>query len=247
MILRGNGIDQLTAGILGVAGHKADLVIARNGAQQVEQIGKIRLFFQTFAIAVYVLAQQGDFFIALLYQRFELCQNIRRGAAALAPAHIGHNAVGAEIIAPVHDGQPGAEAGITPDGQLLHHGVALDRGFQVALAAGAQLIHNMLLLRHAAAYPDDQAGVLFLQLFQRADIAEHALFRMFAHSAGIEQDQICLLDGITDAEADVHQHAAYLLTIVHVLLAAIAAHIGKGRGIISLGDDGGGIRVMGIG
>ena len=105
----------------------------------------------------------------------------------------------------------------------------------------------MLLLRHAAAYPDDQAGVLFLQLFQRANIAEHALFRMFAHSAGIEQDQICLLDGITDAEADVHQHAAYLLTIVHVLLAAIAAHIGKGRGIISLGDDGGGIRVMGIG
>ena len=273
VILRGNGIDQLTAGILGVAGHKADLVIARNGAQQVEQIGKIRLFFQTFAIAVYVLAQQGDFFIALFHQGFELCQNIRRGAAALAPAHIGHNAVGAEIIAPVHDGQPGAEAGITPDGQLLHHGVALDRGFQVALAAvqalhqhggqavnavhaehqihiriaGAQLIHNMLLLRHAAAYPDDQAGVLFLQLFQRADIAEHALFRMFAHSAGIEQDQICLLDGITDAEADVHQHAAYLLTIVHVLLAAIAAHIGKGRGIISLGDDGGGIRVMGIG
>ena len=56
-----------------------------------------------------------------------------------------------------------------------------------------------------------------------------------------------MLSRPTDAEADVHQHAADLLAIVHVLLAAIAAHIGKGRGIIGLGDDCVGIGVMGIG
>ena len=57
VILRGNGIDQLTAGILGVAGHKADVVIARHRAQQVEQIRKVHLFFQTLAVAVDVLSQ----------------------------------------------------------------------------------------------------------------------------------------------------------------------------------------------
>ena len=39
--LGGDGINELMAGVLGVAGHKADVVIAGHGAQQVEQVGEI--------------------------------------------------------------------------------------------------------------------------------------------------------------------------------------------------------------
>ena len=134
VILRGNGIDQLTAGILGVAGHKADLVIARNGAQQVQQVGKIHLLFKALAVAVDVLAQEGDFLVSLGHQLLELCQNGGRFTAALPPADIRHDAVGAKVIATVHDGQPGAETGVPPDGKFLDHGVAFLGLFQVALA-----------------------------------------------------------------------------------------------------------------
>ena len=63
--LCGDGVDQLMAGILGVAGHKADLVIAGYRAELIEQVGKIDLFVQPLAVAVDVLPQQGDFLIAL--------------------------------------------------------------------------------------------------------------------------------------------------------------------------------------
>ena len=56
-----NGVDQFMAGILRVAGHKADLVIAGHSAEQIEQISKVHLFLQALAVAVHVLAEQGDF------------------------------------------------------------------------------------------------------------------------------------------------------------------------------------------
>ena len=37
----------------------------------------------------------------------------------------GHDAVGAEIVATVHDGQPGAELALAPDGDVLHDHRAL--------------------------------------------------------------------------------------------------------------------------
>ena len=54
--LGGNGVDQLMAGILGMAGHKADLIIARHSAQHIQQVGKIHRHFQPLAVAVYILA-----------------------------------------------------------------------------------------------------------------------------------------------------------------------------------------------
>ena len=80
-----NGIDQLVAGILRVAGHKADLVIAGYGAEQIEQISKVHLFFQALAVAVHVLAQQSDLLVSSFHQPPELRQDIA-GLAALPPA-----------------------------------------------------------------------------------------------------------------------------------------------------------------
>ena len=95
---------------------------------------------------------------------------------------------------------------------MLNNGVALVRIFKVAFAAlqplcqhggqpvdpihtkhqidirvaCPQLVHDMLLLRHAAANADDEPRIFFLELFQRADVAEHPLLCMLAHRTGVE-------------------------------------------------------------
>ena len=270
--LCGDGVDQLMAGILGVASHKANLIIAGHRAEHVQQVGKIDLFVQPLAVAVDILTQQGDLLIALRHQLLKLRQNGGGFAAALPPAHIGHDAVGAEVIAAVHNGQPRAEARIAADGHFLDHGVALGRGFQIALAAAhtlrqhggqtvdavhaehqiniwvalTQLFDNMGLLRHTAADADHQAGVLLLELFQCAHVAENALLGVFAHGAGVEQNQVGVLDVITQTVADILQNTADLFTVVDVLLAAVAAHIRQRRRFVVGSQRLGGVLVVGI-
>ena len=229
--------------------------------------------FQPLAVAVDVLAQEGDFLIALLDKLPELRQNCGGLAAAFPPADVGHDAVGAEVVAPVHDGQPRAEAGIAADGQFLDHGVALGGLFQIALAladalgqhggqpvnavhakdkvhigvALAQLFDDVLLLGHAAADADHQTRVLLLELFQRADIAENALFGVLTHGAGVEQDEVGVFDIVAQAVADILQNALDLLAVVDVLLAAVAAHIRQRRCLIERRQRLGGGIVVGVG
>ena len=256
--LSGNGVDQLVAGILGVAGHKADVVIAGHRAQQVEQIGKVHLFFQTLAVAVDVLSQQCDLLIACLHKTAELGKDITGLAALFAAAHIRHDAVGAEVVAAVHDGQPCAELALTPDGDILHDDRALGGLHQHTLMllqllgnelrqgvdavhaehkvhigiALAQLFHHVLLVGHASAQADDQARLFFLESLQGTYVAEHTLLGMLTHGAGVEEDQVGILGLIAQAIADVHQHALDPLAVVHVLLTAIAVHKGQRRRII---------------
>ena len=257
-----------------MAGHEADLVIAGDPAQQVEQVGKVDGVFQPFAVAVDVLPQQGDLLVTGLHQAAELGQDRVGFTAALPPADVGHDAVGAEVVAAVHDGQPGPEAGVPPDGQVLHHRVAGAGLLQIppALAeplgqhggqavdavhpehqvhigvAAAQFVHDAGLLGHAAADPDDQLRVAGLELFEGAHIAEDPLLGMFPHGAGVEKDQVGLFQGVGQAEAHVLQHAADLFAVVDVLLAAEAVDISHGRRVrVGGGDHRRGGRVMGVG
>ena len=206
-------------------------------------------------------------------QLLELGQDGGWFTAALPSADVGHDAVGAEVITTVHDGQPGAEAGIAADGHFLDDGVALLGVFEVALAAAdtlgqhggqavdavhaedqvdvgvalAQLLHDVGLLGHAAANADDEARVLLFQLFQRTYVAENTLLGMFAHGAGVEKDEVGMLNVIAQAKADILQNALDLLAVIDVLLAAVAAHIGQGRRIVKRGQHLGGGFVVGIG
>ena len=90
----------------------------------------------------------------------------------------------------------------------------------------------MLLLRHTPANPDHQLRVLLFQLFQGAHIAEYPLFCVLTNGAGIEQNQIRLFHVIAHAKAHVHQYAADLFAVVHILLAAKAVHIRQRRCIL---------------
>ena len=217
------------AGVLRVAGHEADVVVTRHGAQQVEQVGEVDLFFQALAVAVHVLTQQGDLFVACFHKAAELGQDVAGLAALFAAAHIGHDAVCAEVVAAIHDGQPGAELALAPDGDVLHDDRALGRVQQHALVllqllgdelrqgvdavhaehkidvgvALAQLFHHMLLVSHAAAQADDKAALFLLETLQRAHVSEHALLGVLTHGAGVEQDEVGVFDIVAQAVADI--------------------------------------------
>ena len=59
------------------------------------------------------MAQQGEFLVALFNRGFNFLNDIFHAAAALTPAHIGHDAVGAEIIAAIHNGNPSRKGALT--------------------------------------------------------------------------------------------------------------------------------------
>jgi len=99
-----------------------------------------------------------------------------------------------------------------------------------------QLVHNMLLVCHAAAQADDQPRLFLLQGFQRAHIAKHTLFGVLAHRTGVEQDQIGILRFITQTVTDVHQNTLDPLAVIYILLAAVAVHERKRRGIVHIGN-----------
>ena len=224
-----NGVDKLARGVLGMARHKPDAVIAGNSVQHAQQRGKGDVFRQALAVGVHILAQQSDVLVALGHKLPELPQNIRAGTAALSSAHIRHDTVRTEIIAAVHDGKPGAERGIPPDGHILYDLAALGRHAQHAFARGQlftqdvgqridavdaehnvherivlfEFFHDLLLLGHASGYRDQQLGVRLFQALKRADVAENALLGVLAHRAGVEHDQVRVLGPCGQAEADI--------------------------------------------
>ena len=51
---------------------------------------------------------------------------------------------------------------------------------------------DRLFLRHAAAYAENKFRLLGLQMLQMSELAEHFVFRILAHGAGIEQNDIGL-------------------------------------------------------
>ena len=115
----------------------------------------------------------------------------------------------------------------------IHIGVAL-----------AQLFHHMLLVGHATAQADHQAGLFFLQALECTHIAEDALLGVLTHGAGVEEDKIGVLRLVAQAVADIHQHALDALAVVDVLLAAVAVDEGQRRGVVCAAHQFGGGGVM---
>ena len=131
------GRDQLVGQILGMARHEAD---ARNlqPVEAIEQIGELRA---AAAIGVDVLSQQRDLLHARVPQAQRLLEHGLRLAGALPAADIGHDAVGAEVVAAVHDVHEGAEAALARLGQTLDD-----------LAVGLNHLHHR---RAVAQYADN--------------------------------------------------------------------------------------------
>ena len=236
--------DEPLGEILGVRRHEAHAELALHGGDRVEQGGEVGL---AVAVGVDVLPQKGDLLIPRRHERAHLFQNFLPRAALFPSAHIGNDAVGAEIVAAVGDVHPcvgiaraerlGAVLRLRPVREkghdLLFAALALDEGGQLRnvvrseydVDEGEFLYEQRrlpLLLRHAAAHGDEHPLFLPLELFKGADVAERVVLRILADAAGVEYDDVRLLDGRLFGISRPAQEPRDLLRFVHVHLAAVS-------------------------
>ena len=178
------------------------------------------------------------------------------GLPALLPApHVGHDAVGAEIVAAVHHRDPGPGIPVPADGDALQdllpfaapeeHPLGLgevgaehlrqtvdDVGAKDDIHKGIalfQALRHVLLLGHAAAHGDDNRRPAALDVLQSAHVAEHPVLRVFPHGAGVEENEIRVLGTVCKGKTHFSQQALDLFPVRHILLAAVGTHIGQRR------------------
>ncbi len=166
------------------------------------------------AVGVDVLAEQGHFAHALCDQRLHLGDHLRERAAHLLAARVRHDAEAAITAAAFHDRDEGRRA----LGSRLRHAIELldlrERDVHLRLARRVQrrnhrrqsvdglraehqvherrTLENALafLARDAAADADDETWLAALQQPPLAEVREDLLLRLFAHRAGIQQDDV---------------------------------------------------------
>ena len=181
--------------------------------------------------------------------------------AALPAAHIRHDAVGAEVVAAVHDRQPALEGAVTLDGNALielfvvvsalKHALAVDERAVKQLGkmvkrmgaenqsdkrkAVVDAVGDMLLLHHTAAQRDQNLRMLPLEIFQCADVAEHPVLRVLSDSAGVEQNEVGVIGRIRKGKARFCQHTLDFFAVGDILLTAVGADI-RQRNITALAD-----------
>ena len=99
-----DGLHELDGDVDRVGGHEADPLHAGDCVESVEKIvEKAVPFGLVFAVAIDVLAEQGDLFIALIDELFALFDDAFWGAGDFLAAGIGDDAIGAEFIAAADD------------------------------------------------------------------------------------------------------------------------------------------------
>ena len=84
-------------------------------------------------------------------------------------------------------------------------------------------VGDMLLLHHTAAQRDQNLRMLPLEIFQRADIAEHPVLRMLADGAGVEQNEVGVIGRIRKGKARFCQHTLDFFAVGDILLTAVGA------------------------
>lgn len=103
-----DGFDELLAEVSGVGGGVADALDAGDFRDFPEKLGEGDVAFEeVFAIAVDGLAEEGDFLGAEVGELLDFFEDFDGGSTALAAPGAGHDAVGAELIAAVLDGDEG--------------------------------------------------------------------------------------------------------------------------------------------
>ena len=118
----GHGSKKALGRVLGVARHKPDAEIARNGVDLAKELREIHILVQSPAIGVHVLAEERNILIPGGDKRFGLAHDVLAPAGTLAPADVGDDAVRAEVVAPVHDGEPCLHAAFPLAGETFGNG-----------------------------------------------------------------------------------------------------------------------------
>ena len=242
----GVGLDQARRELVGVAGGKAQALDAGNLGhvfQQQGKVGHLGAIAHGATVGVHVLAQQGDFFHALVGQAGNFHQHIIERAAHFLAARVGHHAVATVFGAAFHDGDKGAGPFHPRRGQVVEFFDLGKADVHLRLAGafagieqlgqavqGLRAEHHIdegralddlfpLLAGHAAAHANEHA--FFFEVAHAAQVGKDFFLRLFAHRAGVEQDQVGLLGVVGGFVAlGRAQHVGHLVRVVLVHLAA---------------------------
>ena len=248
-----HGFEELFRGVLGVAGHKADDKLSGNVVHHADKVGKVHSAVEVLAVAVHILAKESYVLVAGGYKLSGLGHYGLGTAGTLPTTDIGHDAVGAEVVAAVHNAYPCLHAPVTDSGLTLGDAAVSGSGCEHSLFAdkialqklgeapelvraeayghnGVRVLHlvgHVLLLDHAAADADYLVGLGLFGVVQSAHIAQNAHFRVLTDGAGVDDDNIRL--GLIGGEAAAHltEIAPDTLGVAFVLLAAIGVHEGQ--------------------
>lgn len=202
-----------------MAGHIPDPFHPRDGIHPAQEGGKGILLSPVLPIRIHILSQEGEFTVAQFHRLPDLFTDGLGAAAPFPSPDIGHDTVGAEVVAAIHDGHPGRIAALPyemalkfpgHDGQVVVH-AGLSLGLvQISLEDGAEIVHmsrtneqvhlGILLqevfpvfLGHAAGDTEDFGRIFPLDLLHLPDFAQDLLFRAFPDAAGIDQDHVCMV------------------------------------------------------
>jgi hypothetical protein len=195
------------------------------------------------------LPEQRHFLHALRREFRHFGQHVFEAARHFLAARVRHYAERAVLAAAFHDGDESARAFHARRRQVIELLDFRKRDVDLRLAARAprfdhlrqamerlraeheihvwRALHDRraFLARHAAADADDEIGLLALQELHAAEIVEHALLRLFAHRAGVEQQNVRLVGIIRLLDAAFGEHVGHLVRIVLVHLTAEGAYV----------------------
>ncbi|MPN27530.1 hypothetical protein SDC9_174964 [bioreactor metagenome] len=80
--------------------------------------------------------------------------------------------------------------------------------------------NDLRLLHHTAAHCQHKIGIYFFNGFKGAQISKHAHIRVFTHTAGVQDNDSCLMDIFLGRITHIFQQARNLFRIIFVHLAA---------------------------
>ena len=207
-------VQQLVRDHIGVEVVHADPVEALNAAQLVQQEGKARRAVQVRAVAARVLRDDDQLLDAGLRKAAGLLQDVLHGAAAVAPAQMGDDAEGAEIVAALGDLDVGIvlrrrehapglvcrgiDVAELADG-LAAVQQAVRHGDDVVIAACAEhavdlrhLLQDLVLiaLRQAACHEQSADAALLLQRAHGENVVDGLALGRVDKAAGVDDHEI---------------------------------------------------------
>jgi hypothetical protein len=72
-----------------------------------KEVCKITAVFEIPSVRVHILTEEDNFAKSLLPQSLDFIYNLLEPAAPFPSAHVWDNTVGAEVVAPIDNGNPG--------------------------------------------------------------------------------------------------------------------------------------------
>ena len=242
----GHRRDGLVGEVLGMRARESDALDARL-PHRAQELGEARVPVDVAAIGVDVLAKQAHLAHAVGAQAVDLGHDVLEATAALASAHVGHDAVAAKVVAARHDGHPGVpgvlatarqvgrEAGIVlgdvghdlPRATLERVGDELGQARESARAEHDIDVPHVLADAHAVALGDAAAHAHDAPAawglggaHHGRDLAIEVRVSLLAHAAGHEDDDVGLVGGGDLDAAAQPQEPRDALGVVEVHLAA---------------------------